>query len=651
VKGVALALLVCLVGAAGRARAADLPAWAREALNAAPPDVQAPATVLLDEIAVTVNGGRTIATHRFVVRVRDLAGRGAAVLREVYLSDEGRIADAHAWLQSPGGQLRQLGGKDAIDVALVGNDVYNEVRVRGFDATRDIEAGAVFAAEIVSEERVLFAQFEWPLQDRWPIARLRRALTLPAGWTARGVTFNGAAIEPTVRGSTYTWEAAGLPAVVDEPFAPPASQFVPRLAVSYFAPDGSRAAGQFADWSEVATWMASMSDASSDGAYVITRTAREVTAGAVTDLDKIRAIARFVQRIQYVSIQTGVGRGGGYRPHPAALVLDKRYGDCKDKAALMRAMLAAVGVRAYLVAIYAGDAGYVRSEWPSPQQFNHCIIAIALAQPAPGAAILAHGTLGPLLIFDPTSEHTAVGDLPVDEQGSFALLQVPNGTLERMPTAEASGGQIERRVTAAVDASGALTATIENRTSGAEAAWLRARISASSAAGFDQHLQRVAAAISPGAVLADSHTADDRIADRFTLTMEVRSARHGQLMQGRLMLVRLPSTLASDVMAIPPGARRHPIAIGPSSVEETITLQCPEGLTLDELPAPVTLQEPWGRFELSVERQGANTIVARRRLGLRRFLVAVGDVDKARVFFERVRSAAGEPIVLAKAAR
>jgi hypothetical protein len=33
------------------------------------------------------------------------------------------------------------------------------------------------------------------------------------------------------------------------------------------------------------------------------------------------------------------------------------------------------------------------------------------------------------------------------------------------------------------------------------------------------------------------------------------------------------------------------------------------------------------------------------------FLVAVGDVDKARVFFERVRSAAGEPIVLAKPPR
>jgi hypothetical protein len=262
--------------------------------------------------------------------------------------------------------------------------------------------------------------------------------------------------------------------------------------------------------------------------------------------------------------------------------------------------------------------------------------------------MLAHATLGPLLIFDPTAEHIAVGDLPVDEQGSLALLQVPNGTLERMPIAPAAGGRVERRVTASVDAAGALTATLEHRMSGAEAAWLRARMSASSAAGFDQSLQRGAAAISTGAIVTGSRTADDRVADRFTLTMEVRSPRHGQVMQGRLMVVPPPSTLASDVMAIPSGARQHSIAIGPSLVDETITLRCPERFAVDELPAPVTLEAPWGRFEQSVERQAENTVVTHRRLELRRFLVPVADVDKARAFFERVRSAAGEPVVLAR---
>ncbi len=46
-----------------------------------------------------------------------------------------------------------------------------------------------------------------------------------------------------------------------------------------------------------------------------------------------------MQNIQYISIQTGLGRGGGYRPHASNEVFAKSYGDCKDKANLMRAML------------------------------------------------------------------------------------------------------------------------------------------------------------------------------------------------------------------------------------------------------------------------------------------------------------------------
>jgi len=36
----------------------------------------------------------------------------------------------------------------------------------------------------------------------------------------------------------------------------------------------------------------------------------------------------------------------------------------------------AVGIDAIPISIYAGDPDYVRAEWPSPQQFNHCIIAV-----------------------------------------------------------------------------------------------------------------------------------------------------------------------------------------------------------------------------------------------------------------------------------
>src|SRR5262249_9201745 len=149
----------------------------------------------------------------------------------------------------------------------------------------------------------------------------------------------------------------------------------------------------------------------------------------------IQAVGRFVQSLAYISIQTGLGRGGGYRPHSAADVFGKLFGDCKDKTNLMRAMLKALGISAYPVAIYSGDPSYVHEEWASPQQFNHCIIAIKVTSDTQSTVVLAHPTLGRLLIFDPTDENTPVGDLPEHEQGSLALIVAADGgTLVRTPS-------------------------------------------------------------------------------------------------------------------------------------------------------------------------------------------------------------------------
>ena len=148
---------------------------------------------------------------------------------------------------------------------------------------------------------------------------------------------------------------------------------------------------------------------------------RELAAGAQTEMDRIKAIARYVQKIQYISIQVGVGRGGGYVPHSATEVFAKSYGDCKDKANFMRAMLSALKIQAYLVSITADDPSYVRAEWASPHQFNHCIIAIKIGDETKADAVVTHPKLGRLLIFDPTDPYTPVGDLPEPEQGSFGV--------------------------------------------------------------------------------------------------------------------------------------------------------------------------------------------------------------------------------------
>jgi hypothetical protein len=84
-----------------------------------------------------------------------------------------------------------------------------------------------------------------------------------------------------------------------------------------------------------------------------------------------------------------VGRKPANGARPLSALFSDRgrdYGDCKDKANLMRALLKAAGVRAFLLTVYATDADDVQAEWPSPQQFNPCILAIQLADAGAGRA-------------------------------------------------------------------------------------------------------------------------------------------------------------------------------------------------------------------------------------------------------------------------
>src|SRR6185436_6707243 len=130
----------------------------------------------------------------------------------------------------------------------------------------------------------------------------------------------------------------------------------------------------------------------------------------------------------------------------------KSYGDCKDKANLMRAMLKIVGIASFPVSIYSGDPDYVRPEWPSPQQFNHCIIAVKVGDETRSPTVIQDARLGRLLIFDPTAEETPVGDLPSYLQGSLALIDAREiDALTKMPTTPPESNLLDRRIEGSID--------------------------------------------------------------------------------------------------------------------------------------------------------------------------------------------------------
>src|SRR5260370_41145437 len=182
--------------------------------------------------------------------------------------------------------------------------------------------------------------------------------------------FNHDPLQPRVDGSTYTWELRDLPWIEPEEHRPYYHALAPRLGITYYpASDARPDLRPLKDWAATSAWLSGFADPAAAVTEGIRAKATALTAGAKTEADKIAAIARFAQKTNYVEVAMNIERGGGYTPHAAAEGLSRKYGDCKDKAALTRALLAAIGIQSYAISIYSVDREVVRPEWPTSLQF------------------------------------------------------------------------------------------------------------------------------------------------------------------------------------------------------------------------------------------------------------------------------------------
>ena len=630
----------------------ETPSWVQQAASMKVPtyDKEVPAVVLVSELTTNVSSdGKTNEVLNYAIRILRREGRDYAYGRVGYIPESSKVKDFRAWLIRPNGETKRYGKDDTVDVAAQLNDVYNEYRYKRIPGEDDADTGAVFAFTYTLEDKSIFTQSEWSFQTFLPVLNSRFSLTLPEGWRADGLTFNHPKIEPRVNGTSYSWELSNLPPVPYEPMSPKLTHLVPRLAVSYYPPANSQLSIKtFSNWGEVAAWMAELEDPQVIVDDALSRKAKDLTESAKTELDKIRAIAHYVQALQYISIQTGVGRGGGYRPHASNEVFAKAYGDCKDKANLMRAMLKVIGIVAIPVSIYSGDANYVRAAWPSPQQFNHCIIAVKVSDETQAGTIIKHPRWGRLLIFDPTDEQTPLGDLDFDLQGSLALIDSKEETeLVRMPVTPPEINHLERTATFELRADGGISGKIQDQAKGQTAARIRTDYKKLSKPDFTRMIERWLTSGATSARLNKMEPADNTAEGQFTLNVEFSADNYGQVMQDRLMVFKPVVVSRREGLSLTAATRTHPVVLGNNAYSETVKVQLPAGFTVDELPDPVKIQTPFGSYVTSYEVKGTE-LVFKRQLSQTATTIAPGDYDVVRKFFESIRAAENAPVVLAK---
>ncbi len=641
-------LIVLLAFSAGISRAAEeIPQWVRDAASMPVHSYPAKVTavVLLSEEAVTVDAdGRRVMRERGAIRVLQTGGDRIEAYR-AYNTRSGRIRDFQGWLVPPAGKASAYPKNRVIDVAISPN--WDEQRAKLLEAGSNLP-GSVFAWEVTEEEKTVFTQYAYAFQGRLPVAVSQFSLTLPGAWEVRDTMLNRAKVDPQVNGTTYTWELRDLPFVDREEHSPTLAALVPRLMISYFPPSDNRAGlAGLKDWTAVSAWLARLMDPSAEPTAAIQAKAAQLTANAAGELDKIRAVGAFVQGTTYVSVDMNITKGGGYTPHRAEETLTRNYGDCKDKATLMRALLKASGIDAYPVAIYSSDRTYVRPEWASPFQFNHAIVAIRVSDAVTLPTVLSDTPVGRLLLFDPTDPITPAGDLPQDEQGSYALLVAANGGgLLTMPSLPASAHRLESTVDATVDANGRLEARIQRDYYGQSGVGLR---EIQKLDGRDEVKKIFERGLSRrlGGLLIRQVNTQVKTENRLGVDIDLATDRFGQLMQGRLFIIHPGLLTSGGDLFFTARQRTAPIRLQSDLRRDSIRIQLPAGFKLDELPQAAKIESPYGTLQASWTVTDGK-IVMEETLEVKDTVAPASDYALVRDFFDRVAGAQAAPVVLVR---
>ena len=173
-------------------------------------------------------------------------------------------------------------------------------------------------------------------------------------------------------------------------------------------------ASTFADWRALALWwrgLAAEAIPAKGADPVIHAEALRLTQGLETDEQKVRALYQFATtQVRYVGLEFGIH---SLKPHAVRDVIHRGFGDCKDKATLLVALLAEVGIDAQVALTRTMDNGGLHGHVASLGVFNHAIAYVP--------------SLGWWL--DATATHHGPHELPGGDASGLALRVARTGDL------------------------------------------------------------------------------------------------------------------------------------------------------------------------------------------------------------------------------
>lgn len=379
------------------------------------------------------------------------------------------------------------------------------------------------------------------------------------------------------------WAAHDLEPIEAEAHTPTSSVVYPFLELT-----------EFATWEEVIAWARPLYEINPDEEPGVVAVADGIEARKVSGEDAIIAALDYVQReVRYLGIEMGPG---SHQPSAPDEVLRRRFGDCKDKARLLAAILQRLGFDAYPALVSSSRRDNVNAWLPSPFAFDHVVVSLALAS---GRGLL-----------DPTMTYQRGATLQTRVVGRYGpYLRIAPG-VKALAEAQPERADVSRL---AVDETFTIPAfdqpaelVVHSRYEGSLADSMRAYFDVTSREQIGRAYLDFYTRYYPGmSSRGEPEMTDDPTTNVVTVTeryaiKDLFRAESGS----RVLHAEFYPAVVSDYVRVPNfSQRRFPYAlIYPGEIANTITVQLPEDWDIP--PAHHRVDDPAATFESFVSGGG-----------------------------------------------
>lgn len=548
------------------------------------------------DVAIEPSGAFTVREHRIV---KILTARGAALGQWEIPFDQ-----ASETVSVLTARTLYRGQVFAVDPALVTDSTvypglawYSSIQVRRFPLPSAVP-GAVL--EVETEHRYHTARVPGAFSTRlylrqaYPIEKATYTFRVPAA-RRLAIRFTGdgtPGLDEAVEGDSriYRWTLQHLPArSFLEPQAPPAEDVLPSARVT-----------SLSNWEPVVNWYRDITRGKDALTEQIRRIALERTRDCQTPEAKIAALHKAVREIPYVALEMG---DQSDIPHDAEEVARLNYGDCKDKATLLRALLKAVGISADYLLVRTTARGRLDPLQFGVDEFNHVMLAVTMPT----------GNL----FLDPTSADAPYNHLPPGADGARGLLVRGKGEIVDLPPSTAAVNTTDIRVRATVRADGSATGTATLTFRGTNAILQRGILAAIAADRYREALEGyLAPRLGQDIVLDAVSVVGVREPEQPLRLAATFSAPHYLQQVGAQRSGMLPTFLYQPNVYRAVHERRDPFVLAIASrvsLDAVITL--PPGFSVVHLPAPMRVHSLFGDYrDAAVVRGQQLTYTADLRL-------------------------------------